>query len=355
MYRLQRAKSGEPSESDFLALPAQLYDRRYLVQNLETEQALIAGAHPLSHYIRFHAYVVYRSDVPVARFALTYYTDRIVYIGFFECEPQKDTASFLFAQVDTLAKKHQAQQIIGPVNASFWLQYRLKTNHFDKPPYVGEPYNLDYYESQFADNGYVVRDRYISTIYSHILSKRRFDEFRHKHQVFKKKHYEMIGISYKNFDKHIDDFYAMVMKLYADFPVFHPITKDEFRTIFAPMKHLVVPSFAKIAYHHGKPAGFLFGLPDYQTLLTNPTGINKLTIVLKKLRAPRYVMLYMGVLPEHTGLARALLKTTIVSLYLRLAPLVGALIHEGKVTGSYAHESIDDTYTYVLLTKKVGE
>ena len=42
------------------------------------------------------------------------------------------------------AKEHKFRKIIGPVDASFWLKYRLKINKFERP-YTGEPYNKDYY------------------------------------------------------------------------------------------------------------------------------------------------------------------------------------------------------------------
>ena len=47
--------------------------------------------------------------------------------------------------IEKFAKENKYKRIVGPVDASFWLKYRMKINMFYKPPYTGEPYNKDYY------------------------------------------------------------------------------------------------------------------------------------------------------------------------------------------------------------------
>lgn len=353
MYKVYKVGPSTSHQDDFLALPRTLYAKNRLTQDIAAEQALIAGTHPLSANFSFTAYVVYRDKHPVARYALTHYPNNALYIGFFECEQNNKTAAYLFAAADKIAKKLGANSIVGPVDASFWIKYRLKTNRFDKRPYVAEPYNHEYYKEFFVTNGYAVRDHYVSTLYNSFLPKKRYKEFSDKHREFVHKDYQIIGIDKENFDTSMRHIYTMVMNLYADFPIFHHIEFDVFKALFAPMKYISVPQFSKIAYHNGRPAGFLFTLPDYQNLLYDLSALNKLRVGLRRIRAPRYVMLYMGVLPEHHGLARALIKSTLPNLYLRLSPLIGALIHDGKPTRSYAEESIKDTFEYELFEKKL--
>lgn len=352
MNSIHTVKANTPTAQDFLSLPSQLYGHKYITQDTATEIQLINGTHPLSKYFTFHAYVIYKNNAPVARFALTHYPDKTLYIGFFECVKERGVAKYLFEQADILAKKMKASSLIGPVDASFWIKYRLKTNRFNERPYTAEPYNLDYYKDYFDQNGFEVTDRYVSNDYRNFLTKKRYSKFSEHYKVFKKKDYKIIGINKHNFERSIKDIYDMLMELYSDFPVFKPLSYEDFYKIFYPMQFISSPYFAKIAYYNNKPAGFVITLPNYDNLLTNITFWAKIRIALKRVRSKNYVMLYMGVRPEHRGLSRAFIKVTVTNLYLRLSPLIGALIHEGKPTENIAPESIDDIFEYVLMAKK---
>jgi hypothetical protein len=351
MHSIQAVITDSPPLQDFLRLPGQLYGRKHLTQDKDTELQLVEGSHPLSKYFSFHAYVVYKDNQPAARFALTLYPDKTLYIGYFECIKDTAVAAFLFEEADKLAKSMQARRLIGPVDASFWIKYRLKTNQFNGYPYTAEPNNLDYYADYFFQSGFRVTDRYTSTYHRNFLPKQRYHEFSERYKDFKSRDYQIIGINKRNFEKSIRDIYAMLMELYSDFPVFKAITFEDFYQIFYPMKYLSTPAFAKIAYCKNEPAGFVITLPDYNNLLTSSTLWSKIRIALKRIRAKRYISLYMGVRPEHHGLSRALIKVTVTGLYLRLSPLIGALIHEGKSTGKIAPETVSNTFEYVLMAK----
>ena len=131
----------------FLALPGKLYQKNELTQDYDTEYKLLHEKHTLSKYFNITPFVVIdkNSQMPVARCMLTYYPeDDVAYFGFFECIGQQEIAEQLLDTVSKKAKKDGKTKLSGPVDASFWIKYRLKINLFDRIPYTGEPYNKNY-------------------------------------------------------------------------------------------------------------------------------------------------------------------------------------------------------------------
>ena len=66
-----------------------------------------------------------------------------------------------------------------------------------------------------------------------------------------------------------------------------------------------------------------------------------------------YVMLYMGVAPEHQGLGKALVYSILTELKEKKVPSIGALSRDGKITQNYVSDLCIDKYEYVLLERVV--
>ena len=136
-----RVDKDEKRIGDFLSLAKSLYTKKDNMESPDSVRKLLTGEHPMSKYFSLDAYLIYEESRPVGRFAITIYPDdKTAYLGFFECINDKDTAAFLFSNAERIAKEKNCALIEGPVDASFWIKYRLKINNFDKPPYTGEPY-----------------------------------------------------------------------------------------------------------------------------------------------------------------------------------------------------------------------
>ena len=133
--------------SEFLALPKKLYGSRELMQDKAEELALLRGEHTLSRYFSVYPVIVYdENGRTAARCAVTVYPDReCAYFGFFECIDDSRAAAVLIRCAERIAVREGKTSLEGPVDCSFWIRYRLKTDHFSEP-YTGEPYNLEYYE-----------------------------------------------------------------------------------------------------------------------------------------------------------------------------------------------------------------
>ena len=97
------------------------------MQDIAQERKLLAGKHVLSHYFTFLPVIALDEERKTAgRCALTLYEgDPVGYVGFFECIDDPDAAGALLAAAGKLAKKYGRTRLEGPLNASFWIGYRM--------------------------------------------------------------------------------------------------------------------------------------------------------------------------------------------------------------------------------------
>lgn len=348
------SKSEEENIQKFLSLPARLYRKKERVQQPEEEQNILAGTHTLSHYFTvFPLLVLDEYDTPVSRAVLTVYPgDEDAFLGFFESEPNTDAASLLFRKAEEIAAAENCRRIIGPVDASFWLRYRFKINHFDRF-YTGEPYNKDYYPALWQEAGYRIMERYFSNHYRSV-------ECSHENSLFSSRlaqklteGYRIVSPSRENFDRVLREVYALLIELYQCFPAYKRITEEEFVSLYGYLKPLISYPMVKMAYYGEEPVGFFISIPDYgNTVYGKLSLLDYLRILKTRARPKSYVMLYMGIDAAHHGLGKAMAECIKNELQMQGTPSVGALIRQGNINKDYFRELIDYEYEYVLLCRE---
>lgn len=337
---------------DFLALPKRLYSPKELTQNAADEAALLNGTHTLSHYFTVTPILVYRGERAVSRAVVTIYPD-VAYIGFFESEDDSAAAGLLFDTAAEVARSNSMTEITGPVDCSFWIKYRLKTDRFGSP-YTGEPYNKSYYAGLWEENGFSVCRRYSSNHYTVVES----DEGCEK---YAERLYEKLGAGYEiksplpgDFDKTLREIYSLMIELYSDFPTYSRITESEFCAMFGYLRSILNYSMVKMAYYNGQAVGFFISVPNYGSSVYGRLYHWKLLKILAEKKKPRsYVMLYMGVDQQHRGLGKALAEAVRRELKVQRVPSVGALIRSGNCNKDYMEQLRDFEYEYVLMKKPI--
>lgn len=101
-----------------------------------------------------------------ARCILTIYPgDDYSCIGFFESVNDIECSKLLFEEASRISKANKCKKIVGPIDCSFWIKYRLKINNFHKKSYVSEPYNKEYYLDLFLAGGYEIAETYVSNYF----------------------------------------------------------------------------------------------------------------------------------------------------------------------------------------------
>ena len=338
---------------DFLKLPKMLYGKEDNMENPNEILSLLQGTHPLSKYFTLHKFLIYSGENIKGRYVITTYDrDEVAYIGFFECVNDKEVAKYLFESASDYVKKLGYKKIVGPVDASFWIKYRLKINLFRSSPYTGEPYNKDYYLDLFKENGYEICEHYTSNIYNKVTSKEPL--YDQRYLAFLGKGYEIISPDIEEFDKVIKELYDLLTELYSDFPVYKSVSYEDFAKVFSDYRYIIDMSMVKMAYYKERAVGFFVSVPDYGNKVYHLKNISNLVKVLLIKRKPkRYVMLYMGVDQEHRGLGKALVGSIMEELRKSGLFSVGALARDGKVTQKYGEEHIEECCEYVLIEKSV--
>ena len=341
--------------NDFIKLPKKLYSKSDNMEDAKDMKALLKGEHPLSSYFKLYPFVVYDNKQVVGRFGITVYpNDVTAYLGFYECIDRDAVAKVIFEEAEKFAGELGCERMEGPVDASFWIKYRLKINLFDRLPYTGEPYNKEYYLKQFTDNGFRISQHYTSNFYEPLAAENEDPLYDNRLAMFTEKGYEIKSPDIKDYDVVLGQLYKLLTELYSDFPIYKDLSEEDFRKVFNSYRYILNLTMVKMAYYKEQPVGFLVSVPDYGNKvyhLDNP--MNLLKILKLKKKPKQYVMLYMGVDQSHRGLGKALAGSIMEELRKNGLPSIGALARDGKVTQKYGEDYIDQLYEYVLLEKNV--
>lgn len=351
-----RFEQEEQLVEDFIGLYHKLYHKKNNMQNDSELRELLLGQHVLSKYFHLDKFCVYTENEMAARFIITTYpNDDSAYLGFFECIDDSETAKFLFEEAEKFVRQKQLKEIIGPVDASFWIRYRLKTNLFDRPPYTGEPYNREYYQRLFLNNGYEIAEHYTSSIY-HPVEEDWYDKkYADRYQLFIEQGYKITNPAIEDWDKTVDELHRLITSLYQDFPIYKDIALEDFRKYFESYKLIINFDMVKMAYYNQKAVGFYISIPNYHNKVYHTRNLlNILKILHIRKRPKEYVMLYMGVDQEHQGLGKAMVQSIIEELRKNRLPSIGALQRDGKITQNYVKELIEERYEYVLLKREIS-
>ena len=336
----------------FLSLPSKLYNKNLITQNVKVEKLILNKKHILSSNFNITPFIVInKNNDIISRCILTYYpNDNNAYIGFFESFNISESSLLLLKTVQEKAKHDKKKKLIGPLDTSFYMGYRFKTNHFESV-YTGEPYCKSYYADLWKEFGFNVRDRYFSNKLDIPKEEDTSMKCKLRLQMIKKEGYIIKNSSNKTFHKDIEDIYELLIKVYSNFPLYKDISKKQFIKIFNYLKYVLDFDMVKLVYKNQKLAGFFIAIPNYYNLSSNINVKNIVKILKIKKNPKEYVLLYTGIGHEHAGLGSAMAELIKEELVKKQCKSIAALIHEGKVTNNYYKELAINKYEYILLEK----
>ena len=342
--------------ASFLSLTDGIYCREEVSFDRNELAQLVEGKHPLSGYFSVFPFLILKDGQPAGRFILTEYEeDPVIYLGYLDGFDDPDLWSFMLTTAEDFARERGKTKISGPVNASFWIGYRLKTKGYDLPPYTGEPAQKPYYRDHLLRNGFRQVETYLSTIYrpvpddyEHPLMQRRYDRILGKG-------YRICPADPRFWDRDLRRVYRLLSDLYSDFPVFKFISEDDFCRYMQRMAPIIDFSMVLLAFRREEMVGFFIALPNYGNLVYRTDPIGRFRTILRlfsaKKKAKEYILLYLGAHRDHPGIGAALGYRMMEEIRRRKAKSIGALIRQGKVTEGLFEDLIERKIEYGLFAK----
>jgi GNAT superfamily N-acetyltransferase len=169
---------------------------------------------------------------------------------------------------------------IGPMDGNTWRRYRVLTERGEHPPFFLEPDNPEDWPAQFAEAGFAALAEYYSSRTSDLTTANPRVE-----AVWRRLSSQ--GFSIRRLDTErveleLQDLYGLALASFRNNFLYTPLAKEEFLAQYRSVMPLVRPELVLIAQRAGKPAGFLFAVPD---LLEVRRGAPPVTFIVKTLAA----------------------------------------------------------------------
>ena len=338
---------------EFLNFPKKLYDGKMCPQDIGAEKKLLSGCHPLSGDFEIIPLLVKdEKGKAAARGMLTFYPGEAeAYLGFFDSINDIEACRSLIQAAEKIASDRGKTSLVGPIDASIWIGYRFKTDHFDVP-YSCEPWNMDYYPRLWEQCGFEIWKRYYSFRMKRITEEAGHPKYEARVKKFRSEGYEITNLDMKRFDEVFREIYDLLIELYSTFPGYKRISYEAFYSLFSNLRLILSPEDVILVYKDNALAAFSICIPNfYENLFGKMTFLKIMRVLRLKKHPEELIALYMGVHPKHLGLGSVMAELLRKQMYKSGCIPIKALIQENKVTGAYYNDLLDEKMEYVLLRK----
>lgn len=308
------------------------------------EKRLLSGTHELSNNFNIIAFMIKKNDKTVSRAVLTTYNnDKTGYVGLFESKNDKDAVGLLIHAIKHKAIALHKEKLVGPVDCSFWIKYRMKVSNFEYT-YTGEPNNKEYYPDLWRNAGFEVYETYHSSRLRVPTSSDINDKYLRRLDRISESGIKIRTITNESFDTDFKNIYTLLSRLYKKFPVYKEINYESFKNMFWYFKYILDYKMVFVAYKEDKLQGFMVCIPNYEKT-------NILRVKLGKCK--EYVVMYLGVDYRAYGLGAAFAEVCRVNLEKRGSTSISALIHDGNISGGFFKELEIERYNYNLYNMDI--
>jgi GNAT superfamily N-acetyltransferase len=302
----------------FIRLPREFYrhDTNWTPPLLSAERKLLdRDRNPFWKHAEGEDFLARRDGKPVGRISAIVngmhnrvHEDRTGFFGFYECEPNDETARALLAAAEEWLRAKGMDTARGPANPSMNDTAGMLVDGFQWPPFVLMTYNPRYYPGQLESAGYEkAMDLYAYMLLQTEVNRKKID--RVAGRIRKRNEIRIRTLDLGRFHEELQ----LVMEIYNDAWEknwgFVPMTDEEIAFTANDMKSILLPEFTYFAEYEGETVGFSLALPDINTALRKCDGnlfpfgwIRFLRFNLRKIPTVRVVALGVKKKHQHLGI-----------------------------------------------------
>ncbi|MBV9612528.1 MAG: GNAT family N-acetyltransferase [Acidobacteriaceae bacterium] len=246
-----------------------------------------------------------------------------------------DASLRLLEHACQLLMEKRCTRAIGPMDGSTWKKYRFITERGNRSPFFLEPDNPPEYPTYFATAGFEPLATYTSAITGSLdLEDSRATRVQSR---MEREGFRIRSLNVGQFEEELHVLYQASIAAFTNNFLYQPISEEEFRSLYRPIKKHIRPELVLFAERDRDPAAFLFAIPDH-----DPENF-----IIKTLAAnPRYAGRGLGtVLIHHANRAAAALG------YRRA---IHALMHEENQSTRISARQAQVFRRYTLFAKTLA-
>jgi hypothetical protein len=307
-------------------LGVKLYSKEVAQERLQYWEYALSKNNPYWNYGEAQGFVL---DTSEAKSHIIASHDKrlagIGFLGFYESDFSQ--IGYVVEEAEKWLRSRGCKKIIGPFDFSILHRYRFNEKS-DWPVFRGEPTNLDYYQKQFENVGFVLFNHYMSGIrtdYNTILP---YTEGADVLGDFK-----IRTIDLNDYENELRMLHSLQMKVFSGTSeYFVPFSVEEFLYWYLPLKDKINPRYVEILMSGDDPVGFCYSFVEGDKL----------------------IMKTIGLIPEmrNTGASRILIYSQHKKAFEdNLKAVIYALIRTGNVVSKMPYPGVEIFRNYFTMIK----
>jgi GNAT superfamily N-acetyltransferase len=236
--------------------------------------------------------------------------------GFFDCEPERDTASALVEAAARWLRERGRERMLGPMDFTTNDECGLLVEGFDLEPFVLEPWHPPYYQQFIEDLGMTkAMDLLMWKLeLGRLKQGDRFHDLIHQAAEASAREHGVVvrKMRKRDLEAEVSRFMEVYNAAWDRNWGFVPVTEEEVRFQAKNLKPILDENWAMIAERDGEVVGAALTLPDVNQVLRHMNGrllpFGWLRFLTGRRRVDRVRVFALGVKPSyhHLGVAAAL-------------------------------------------------
>ncbi len=161
------------------------------------------------------------------------------FLGMFEATERDDVATALLTEGCQVLREWGCTKVVGPVDFSIWHPYRFMTKGFGSYVLMGEPRNPEWYPQFWQQFGFSSDTHWTTYIYDRNALQPLPQNLQNHEALFRRLGYHCVLLTGMDDRILMQQVHALLMPSYRTFPLYNPLSEDEFLSHYRLMPAMV--------------------------------------------------------------------------------------------------------------------